>query len=39
VADDDHVDVHLFLTAAQRVVSQESIKIDLDVAMMLSQQC
>jgi hypothetical protein len=35
VADDDHVDVHLFLTAARRGVSQESIKIDLDVAMML----
>jgi hypothetical protein len=38
VADNDHVDVHLFLTAAQRQVSQESIKIDLDVAMMLLMQ-
>jgi hypothetical protein len=37
VADDDHVDVHLFLTAARRAVSQESIKIHLDVAMMLSR--
>jgi hypothetical protein len=39
VADNDHVDVHLFLTAARRRVSQESIKIDLEVAMMLLIQC
>jgi hypothetical protein len=38
VADNDHVDVHLFLTAAQRQVSQESIKIDIEVAMMLLMQ-
>jgi hypothetical protein len=38
VADNDHVDVHLFLTAARRPVSQEPIKIYLDVAMMLSMQ-
>jgi hypothetical protein len=39
VADDDHVDVHLFLTTARRMVSQESIKIHLDVAMMPSRRC
>jgi hypothetical protein len=39
VADDDHVDVHLFLTVARRRVSQEPIKIEFDVAMMLLQQC
>ena len=39
VADDDHVDVHLFLTTARRMVSQESIKIRLDIAMMLSRWC
>ncbi len=39
VADNDHVDVHLFLTTARRRVSQESIKLDTSVAMMLSRQC
>ena len=39
VADNDHVDVHLFLTTARRRVSQESIKLDINVAMMLSRQC
>ena len=33
VADNDHVDVHLFLTADTRDVSQESIKIDAIVAI------
>jgi hypothetical protein len=33
VADNDHVDVHLFLTADTRNVSQESIKIDAIVAI------
>ena len=35
VADNDHVDVHLLLTAAQREVSMRSIKICDGVAMML----
>ena len=35
VADDDHVDVHLFLTAQRRGVSAQSIKIDAIVAMKL----
>jgi hypothetical protein len=35
VADNDHVDVHLFLAAERRDVSQESIKIDSTIAMML----
>jgi hypothetical protein len=38
VADNDHVDVHLFLTAARRRVSRESIKIALGTAMMLLMQ-
>jgi hypothetical protein len=33
VADNDHVDVHLFLTADTRDVSQESIKMDAIVAI------
>jgi hypothetical protein len=33
VADNDHVDVHLFLTADTRDVSQESIKLDAIVAI------
>jgi hypothetical protein len=33
VADNDHVDVHLFLTADTKDVSQESIKIDAVVAI------
>jgi hypothetical protein len=36
VADNDHVDVHLFLTADTRDVSQESIKIDAIVAIILT---
>lgn len=38
VADNDHVDVHLFLTIRQRLVSQESIKICDDICMMFSQR-
>jgi hypothetical protein len=36
VADNDHVDMHLFLTADTRDVSQESIKIDAIVAIILT---
>jgi len=35
VADNDHVDVHLFLTVGMRRVSRYSIKIAIIVAMML----
>jgi len=35
VADNDHVDVHLLLTAARSMVSQEPIKISHRRAMML----
>lgn len=35
VADNDHVNVHLFLTAERRPVSKESIKIDLGIVLML----
>jgi len=35
VADNDHVDVHLFLTTRGRAVSKESIKICQGIAMML----
>jgi hypothetical protein len=38
VADNDHVDVHLFLTAKKRTVSEKSIKIDAIVAMMLAMR-
>ena len=34
VADNDHVDVHLFLTAERWQVSKESIKIHLDIVSM-----
>lgn len=35
VADNDHVDVHLFLTAQEEYVSRLPIKIEVIVAMML----
>ena len=38
VADNDHVDVHLFLTAEERRVSAQSIKIDAIVAIKLMME-